>query len=54
MSRAKLYFGVAILSLLALLAGACADQPGPTPDLIVRDAAGARPDSSLTDLMAFK
>ena len=42
MARVKLYFGVVIFSLLALLTGACADQLGPTPDLIVRDAAGAR------------
>ena len=42
MARVKLYFGVVILSLLALLTGACAAQQGPTPDLIVRDAAGAR------------
>ena len=42
MVRAKLYIGVAILSLAALLMGACASQPSPTPDLEVSDATEAR------------
>jgi hypothetical protein len=42
MTRIKLCLGVVILSLLALLAGGCACQPDPTPNLAVEDAAGAR------------
>lgn len=49
MTRARPYFGVVFVSLLALLAGACAGQPGSTPDLIVGDAAGAR-DAAITYL----
>jgi hypothetical protein len=49
MTKVKLCFGVVILSLLGLLAGACAGQPGPAPDLMVRDAAGAR-DTAITYL----
>jgi len=41
MFRAKLYIGVVILILAALLAGACTSQPSPAPDLEVRDAAEA-------------
>ena len=41
MFRAKLYIGVVILILAALLAGACTSQPSPAPDLEVRDAAAA-------------
>jgi hypothetical protein len=42
MARVKLYLGAVILGLLVLLAGECACQPGPTPNLAVEDAAGAR------------
>jgi len=40
-----------ILSLAALLAGACTSQPGPTPDLEVGDAAEAR-DTAIIYLQA--
>jgi len=42
MTRVKLCLGVVIVSLLALLAGSCACQPSPTPNLAVEDAAEAR------------
>jgi len=49
MVRAKLYIGVAILSLAALLMGACISQPSPTPDLEISNASEAQ-DAALTYL----
>ena len=51
MVRAKLYIGVVIMSLVALLAGACTSKPSPAPNLEVRDAAEAR-DAAIIYLQA--
>ena len=49
MVRTRLYIGVVILSLAALLAGACNSQPSLTPGLEIRNAAEAR-DTAITYL----
>ncbi len=51
MVKVKLYLVIVTLSLVALLVGACTGQPGPTPELEVRDAAEAR-DTAISYLRA--
>ena len=52
MVRTKLYIGVIILSLAALLAGACTSQPSLPPGSEVRNAAEAR-DTAIAYLRTY-